>query len=67
MNRALTSLIPVLAAASLSSCGALTDKSPPKTAREMEDEARRTHTVPDTLRDPRPDMPPMGPLAMPMR
>jgi hypothetical protein len=51
----------------LSGCGVLTDKSPPKTEREMEEEARRTHTVPDNIRDPRPDMPPMGPLSMPMR
>lgn len=62
-----TTTLILLAAALLPACSALTDKSPPKTEREMEEEARRTHTVPDTLRDPRPEMPPMGPLSMPMR
>ncbi len=62
-----TTTLILLTAALLPACSALTDKSPPKTEREMEEEARRTHTVPDTLRDPRPDMPPMGPLSMPMR
>lgn len=57
-------LLPVLL---LPACSALTEKSPPKTEREMEAEARRTHTVPDNVRDPRPDMPPTGPLSMPMR
>jgi outer membrane biogenesis lipoprotein LolB len=67
MKRALTAQILLLAAALLPACSALTEKSPPKTEREMEAEARRTHTVPDNVRDPRPEMPPMGPLAMPMR
>lgn len=57
----------LLATAFLPACSVLTDKSPPKTEREMEAEARAKHTVPDNLRDPRPDMPPMGPLSMPMR
>jgi len=57
----------LLAAALLPACSAITEKSPPKTEREMEEEARRTHTVPDNIRDPRPDMPPVGPLGMPMR
>jgi len=61
-----TALI-LFAAALLPACAVLTDKSPPKTEREMEEEARRTHTVPDNIRDPRPDMPPVGPLGMPMR
>jgi len=61
-----TALI-LLAAALLPACKVLTDKSPPKTEREMEAEARRIHTVPDNIRDPRPDMPPVGPLGMPMR
>ncbi|MHB1079227.1 MAG: hypothetical protein ACYC67_07475 [Prosthecobacter sp.] len=66
MKHTTTTLI-LLTAALLPACSVLTDKSPPKTEREMEEEARRTHTVPDTLRDPRPEMPPMGPLSMPMR
>lgn len=57
----------LLIAVFLSGCGVLSDKSPPKTEREMEEEARRTHTVPDNIRDPRPEMPPVGPLSMPMR
>ncbi len=57
----------LLVTALLPACSVLTDKSPPKTEREMEEEARRTHTVPDNIRDPRPDMPPVGPLGMPMR
>jgi len=56
----------LLTAALLSSCNVLTDKSPPKTRQEMEAEAL-AGKVPDTLRDPRPEMPPMGPLNMPMR
>ncbi|OYW75493.1 MAG: hypothetical protein B7Z37_13110 [Verrucomicrobia bacterium 12-59-8] len=67
MNPASTAILIVLAAALLPACSAISDKSPPKTEREMEAESRRTHTVPDNLRDPRPDMPPMGPLSMPMR
>lgn len=67
MNPALTSLILLLAAAFLPACSALTEKSPPKTEREMEAEAHANQTVPDNLRDPRPDMPPVGPLSMPMR
>ena len=62
-----TTTLLLLTAALLPACSVLTDKSPPKTEREMEEEARRTHTVPDNIRDPRPDMPPMGPLSMPMR
>ena len=60
-------VILLLSAALLPACSALTEKSPPKTEREMEEEACRTHTVPDNIRDPRPDMPPVGPLGMPMR
>ncbi len=67
MNTASPAQILLLVAALLPACSALTDKSPPKTEREMEAEARRTHTVPDNIRDPRPDMPPVGPLGMPMR
>lgn len=67
MNHALTALILLLVAALLPACSVFSDKSPPKTEREMEAEASATHTVPDNLRDPRPDMPPMGPLSMPMR
>lgn len=67
MKSAFTALVPLLAVALLPACSALTEKSPPKTEREMEAEARRTHTVPDNIRDPRPEMPPVGPLSMPMR
>jgi hypothetical protein len=55
----------VLAAVVCTGCAALT-QSPPKTPRETEAEAR-AGKVPDSVRDPRPEMPPMGPLAMPMR
>ncbi|MDI1312256.1 hypothetical protein [Prosthecobacter sp.] len=67
MNCSLTALILLLAAAFLPACSALTEKSPPKTEREMEAEARTNQMVPDNIRDPRPDMPPVGPLSMPMR
>ena len=66
MNTSSPALL-LLVATLLPACTAITEKSPPKTEREMEAEARRTHTVPDNLRDPRPDMPPVGPLGMPMR
>lgn len=39
---------------------------PPKTLQENEAEAR-AGKIPDNVRDPRPAMPPMGPLGMPMR
>ena len=64
MNHARTLL---LAAALLPACSALTEKSAPKSKSEMEAEARSGQVVPDNLRDPRPEMPPMGPLSMPMR
>ena len=67
MKPAPTALILLLAAALLPACAVLSDKSPPKTEREMEAEALTKHTVPDNVRDPRPDMPPVGPLGMPMR
>ncbi|MDB6007200.1 MAG: hypothetical protein JWR15_4187 [Prosthecobacter sp.] len=66
MKPAPTALL-LLAAAFFTGCAVIEDKSPPKTEREMEAEARRTHTVPDNIRDPRPEMPPVGPLGMPMR
>lgn len=65
MNTTPTTLM--LLAAFLTGCAVIEDKSPPKTEREMEAEARRTHTVPDNIRDPRPEMPPVGPVFMPMR
>jgi len=65
--KAPTTILILLTVTLLTGCAVLEDKSPPKTEREMEEEARRTHTVPDNLRDPRPEMPPMGPLSMPMR
>ncbi|MCF7786166.1 MAG: hypothetical protein K9N47_08585 [Prosthecobacter sp.] len=61
------SVILLLTAVLFTGCAVLEDKSPPKTEREMEEEARLTHTVPDNIRDPRPEMPPVGPLSMPMR
>ncbi|MBN8420305.1 MAG: hypothetical protein J0L73_15410 [Verrucomicrobia bacterium] len=67
MKHTTTTTLILLTAALLTGCAVLEDKSPPKTEREMEAEARRTHTVPDTIRDPRPEMPPVGPLSMPMR
>lgn len=66
MNHSPTVLIILLAAALLPACTALTDTSPPKSRQEMEAEAR-SGKVPDTIRDPRPEMPPVGPLGMPMR
>lgn len=66
MKHTTTTLI-LLTAALLTGCAVLEDKSPPKSKREMEAEARSGQVVPDTLRDPRPEMPPMGPLSMPMR
>lgn len=67
MNHALTALIILYTAALLPACSVFKDKSPPKSRQEMEEESRSGQVVPDNLRDPRPDMPPMGPLSMPMR
>jgi outer membrane biogenesis lipoprotein LolB len=67
MNTASSAFLILLVAALLPGCSALTDKSPPKTRQEMEAEARAGQVVPDNLKDPRPEMPPMGPLGMPMR
>ncbi|HRH98456.1 MAG TPA: hypothetical protein PLB55_21120 [Prosthecobacter sp.] len=66
MKQAHPGLILLLAAALLPGCSALSDPSPPKTLRETQAEAL-SGQVPDNVRDPRPQMPPMGPLAMPMR
>lgn len=52
----------LLGAVLLAGCEA----GPPKTRQETEAEAR-AGKVPDNLRDTRPEMPPMGPLGMPMR
>ncbi|MCB1278990.1 hypothetical protein [Prosthecobacter sp.] len=56
----------LLAAALLPGCSVLSDSSPPKTTSEIQAEAL-SGQVPDNVRDPRPQMPPMGPLGMPMR
>ncbi len=66
MNSALTALLILFVTVLLPACSALTDTSPPKSKSEMEAEAR-SGKVPDNIRDPRPEMPPMGPLSMPMR
>lgn len=66
MNTTHASVLILLIAVLLSACTAPTDPSPPKTRSETEAEAR-AGVVPDNLRDPRPEMPPMGPLGMPMR
>lgn len=66
MKHAHPGLILLLAAALLPGCSALSDPSPPKTPTETQAEARSGH-VPDNLRDPRPEMPGVGPLSMPMR
>ncbi len=62
MNSAPTALILLLAATLLPACSVLTDKSPPST----EAKVHAKQTVPDTIHDPRPAMPPVGPLGMPM-
>jgi hypothetical protein len=49
----------------VSACAATT-APPPKTRQQLEAEAR-AGKVPDNLSDPRPEMPGMGPLGMPMR
>lgn len=40
--------------------------SPPKTSQEITAEGRRGE-IPDNVRDPRPEMPPTGPMFVPMR
>ena len=67
MNPTLTALLILTVTVLLPACSALTETSPPKSKREMEAEARSGQVVPDNIRDPRPEMPPMGPLSMPMR
>ncbi len=62
MKTLFTGLSILLVAASFSGC----TTAPPKTTQEIEAEAR-AGKVPDNLRDPRPEMPGMGPLSMPMR
>ncbi len=49
----------------VSACAA-TSTPPAKTRQQLEAEAR-AGKVPDNLSDPRPEMPGMGPLGMPMR
>lgn len=55
----------LLTAVLLSACAAPTTPAP-KTKQQLEAEAR-AGKVPDNLSDPRPEMPGMGPLGMPMR
>ncbi|MDZ4401703.1 hypothetical protein [Prosthecobacter sp.] len=62
MKTLFTGLSIALVAASLSGCAT----EPPKTTQEIEAEAR-AGKVPDSIRDPRPEMPGVGPLSMPMR
>ena len=61
MKTSLPVITLLFAAIALSSC--LTP--PPKSIQETTAEAR-AGKVPDNLRDPRPEMPGMGPLSMPM-
>lgn len=67
MKHVLPVLILLLVAALLPACSVVKDKSPPKSRQEIEAEYNSGQVVPDTIRDPRPDMPPVGPLSMPMR
>jgi hypothetical protein len=62
MKTLFTGILMLLAAALFAGCAA----GPPKTPQEIEAEAR-AGKVPDSIRDPRPEMPGMGPLSMPMR
>ncbi len=62
MKTLFTGLSIALVAASFSGCAT----EPPKTPQEIEAEAR-AGKVPDSIRDPRPEMPGVGPLSMPMR
>lgn len=59
------SITTLLVAVLLSACAAPTTP-PAKTRQQLEAEAR-AGKVPDNLSDPRPEMPGMGPLGMPMR
>ena len=63
MKPLIPGIIALLVAVLLSACAAATA---PKTRQEIEAEAR-AGKVPDNVRDPRPEMPGMGPLGMPMR
>lgn len=65
MKQARSFLLLLLAAVLFTGCADLT-QPPPKTRSETEAELR-AGKVPDNVRDPRPEMPPMGPLSMPMR
>ncbi|HEY1050866.1 MAG TPA: hypothetical protein VGE39_13945 [Prosthecobacter sp.] len=56
----------LLAAALIPACETAPD-GPPKTPKENTLEARNTGKVPDSVRDPRPEMPPTGPMFQPMR
>ncbi|MFN0076223.1 MAG: hypothetical protein ACKVY0_07100 [Prosthecobacter sp.] len=55
----------LLVAVLLSACAAPTTP-PPKTRQQLEADAR-AGKIPDNVSDPRPEMPGMGPLGMPMR
>lgn len=55
----------ILAAAFITACETAPN-GPPKTAQEMNAESR-SGKVPDTVRDPRPEMPGTGPMFVPMR
>ncbi|MFO1484900.1 MAG: hypothetical protein U1F71_16175 [Verrucomicrobiaceae bacterium] len=65
MNLILTCSALFLASVMFAGC-TTQNEEPPKTHTETDSELR-SGKVPDNLRDPRPDMPPVGPLGIPMR
>lgn len=66
MKPTCTCLLLLAAAAFIPACETAPD-GPPKTPKENTAEARDTGKVPDSVRDPRPEMPGTGPMFVPMR
>lgn len=67
MKHTLTGLMALAVAALFTNCETTSTGGSPKTAQEKTAEVRQGKTSPDPLRDPRPNMPPTGPMFQPMR
>ncbi len=67
MKHTLPAILALAAAALVTGCETSTSSQPPKTLQETKAEGISRGEVADPLRDPRPAMPPTGPMFQPMR
>lgn len=65
MKQTRIGLLLLAASAFMTACDSVPN-GPPKTSQEITEEGREGK-IPDNVRDPRPPMPPTGPMFVPMR